>query len=109
MTKDEIRDRLIELIGGTPSVVCNAEATEALADHLIANGVTFAEDTNDGRKWIRYDDVQEGAIKYICPNCGDYHAFKKNGGSPFLTDERTFGENYIFCRKCGKKNGANYE
>lgn len=28
----------------------------ALADHILANGVTFAADTNDGGKWISVED-----------------------------------------------------
>lgn len=79
-----------------------------LADHLLANGVTVhgAADTYVGGKWIRYEDVQELSVKYICPKCGDYHAFLVDGGSPFLTSERTFSDNFIYCRKCGKRNGG---
>ena len=54
-------------------------------------------------RWIRYKDEQENSVKYICSNCGDYHAFRNDGGSPFLTSERTFNENFVYCRKCGAK------
>ena len=32
---------------------CNVQL---IADHLLANGVTFATDTNDGGKWIPTDE-----------------------------------------------------
>lgn len=57
-------------------------------------------------QWIRYEDIQESSVKYICSNCGDYHAFRNAGGSPFLTSESTFNENFVYCRKCGQKNGG---
>lgn len=41
------RERLIELI--RQEVV--PYFAERIADHLLANGVTFATDTNDGDKW----------------------------------------------------------
>jgi predicted RNA-binding Zn-ribbon protein involved in translation (DUF1610 family) len=57
-------------------------------------------------RWIRYEDIQENSVKYICSNCGDYHAFRNDSGSPFLTSERTFNENFVYCRKCGQRNGG---
>ena len=36
-----------------------ADPTEALADFLLDNGVTFAADTNDGGKWIKADQPPE--------------------------------------------------
>ena len=41
---------------------------EALADHLIANGVTFATDTNDGGKWIHSLDQMPQERGDICKN-----------------------------------------
>lgn len=38
----------------TSEIKC-AECT-CIADHLLANGVTFAADTNDGGKWISAED-----------------------------------------------------
>ena len=97
------REKLIALI--EEAYYCSIEE---LADHLLANGVTVhgVADTYVGGKWIRYEDVQERSVKYICPKCGDYHAFRVDGGSPFLTSERTFSANFIYCRKCGKRNGG---
>ena len=49
-----MRDKLIELIENAP-VWRSASFTEAcaqVADHLIANGVGFVTDNNDGCKWI---------------------------------------------------------
>ena len=54
-------------------------------------------------RWTRYVDDHENLVKYICSNCGDYHAFRIDAGSPFLTSEYTFNENYNYCRRCGAK------
>lgn len=49
MTKDEIRERLIEILEThcdyAGHVDCREDCTKCLADHLIANGVTI-------QKWI---------------------------------------------------------
>lgn len=45
--------------------------------------------------WIRYEDMHEKSVKYICSNCHDYHAFRNDFG------ESTFSGNYLFCRRCG--------
>lgn len=49
--------------------------------------------------WIRRE-TEKGTIQYICPRCHDYHEFRED------FDERTFSENYIFCRRCGERNGT---
>ncbi len=49
--------------------------------------------------WIRRE-TEKGAVQYICPRCHDYHEFREDFG------ERTFSENYIFCRRCGARNGT---
>lgn len=49
--------------------------------------------------WIRRE-TEKGAVQYICPHCHDYHEFREDFGG------RTFGENYIFCRRCGARNGT---
>lgn len=49
--------------------------------------------------WIRRE-TEKGTVQYICPHCHDYHEFREDFG------ERTFNENYIFCRRCGAKNGT---
>lgn len=49
--------------------------------------------------WIRRETEKE-TVQYICPHCHDYHEFREDFG------ERTFSENYIFCRRCGARNGT---
>lgn len=49
------REKLIDLLNGVGSNVMQFPTDgfiAALADHLLANGVTFATDTNVGSKWI---------------------------------------------------------
>ena len=46
---DDMRKKLVELIG---SVQYLGGLEEKLADHLIANGITFESDINVGSKWI---------------------------------------------------------
>jgi hypothetical protein len=59
------REKLIELLLEIDSVCDASDCCECCeegcytyraADHLIANGVTFATDTNDGGKWISVED-----------------------------------------------------
>lgn len=56
------REKLIELISGSGILceICGENSfqycAEALVDHLLDNGVTFATDTNDGGKWISVGD-----------------------------------------------------
>ena len=66
------REKLIELAKGTPDVWMSETASEMIADHLIANGVTFATDNNVGGKWIPVterlpeDDLPKGSkVKQI--------------------------------------------
>ena len=48
-----MREKLIELLYEAEGLVNNESPTiEMVADHLIANGVTFATDNNVGGKWI---------------------------------------------------------
>lgn len=54
------REKMIELIQSAVDG-CAEYWAGLIADHLIANGVTFATDTNDGGKWI---PVTEGLPKY---------------------------------------------
>lgn len=49
--------------------------------------------------WIRRE-TEKGTVQYICPYCHDYHEFREDFGA------WTFSENYIFCRRCGAKNGT---
>lgn len=48
-------------------------------------------------RWIRYEDTQEHTVKYICPYCFDYTAFREDPG------DYTVRGNYIYCRKCGAR------
>ena len=56
------REKLIELISGSGILceICGENSfqycAEALVDHLLANGVTFATNTNDGGKWMPTDE-----------------------------------------------------
>ena len=49
--------------------------------------------------WIRRE-TEKGTTQYICPNCLDYHEFREDFG------EQTFNENFVFCRRCGARNGT---
>ena len=60
MEKQQMREKLVELIDQARVVkteygVC-ISGTRHIADHLIANGVTFAEDINIPAKWISVKD-----------------------------------------------------
>lgn len=49
--------------------------------------------------WIRRE-TENGTTQYICQNCHDYHEFREDFG------EQTYSENFIFCRRCGARNGT---
>ena len=51
------REKLIKLLSVLliPNGVC-ADPAEVVTDYLLARGVTFATDTNDGCKWISVED-----------------------------------------------------
>ena len=57
-----------------------------IADHLIANGVTFATDTNVGSKWISVEDR--------LPENGRYLVFQKSFISGGHCDFATFTQCY---------------
>lgn len=44
--------------------------------------------------------TEAGTVQYICSKCGDYHEFREDFG------EHAFNENFIFCRRCGARNGT---
>lgn len=50
------RGKLVGLIKRAITVWKHGDASEHIADHLIANGVTFAKDTNVPTKWISVKD-----------------------------------------------------
>ncbi len=64
-----MREKLIELVSdlyGVDPMYFGVDAP-AIADHLIANGVTFATDNNVGSKWIPVTErLPEGSGKYLC-------------------------------------------
>ena len=62
-----MREKLIELLDKTPGIGWSTSAMEMIADHLIANGVTFAEDNNVPSKWI---SVKDGLPKLISCDAG---------------------------------------
>lgn len=54
------REKLIDIIFHTPCVVVSSStAAEHIIDNLIANGVTFVTDKNDGSKWIPASELPE--------------------------------------------------
>ena len=57
------REKLIELLDMNCGFTEEMPA-EKLADHLLANGVTFATDTNVGNKWISVEDRLPKLEKY---------------------------------------------
>jgi len=73
------------------------EALEIVRDLCVNQAPTVdAVPVRYGR-WIRYDDTQEHTVKYICPYCFDYTAFREDPG------DYTVRGNYIYCRKCGAR------
>ena len=68
-----MRDKLIELLkSATSRAYWNAGDTpfmSKIADHLIANGVTFAEDKNVPCKWIpvseKYPEYKQDVLMYF--------------------------------------------
>lgn len=65
------REKLIELVSGSGILceICRENSfqycAEALADHLLDNGVTFATDTNDGGKWIPVTEPPKKEWEYF--------------------------------------------
>ena len=53
------REKLIEILRKPIFPHELVDPTEAVADYLLDNGVTFATDTNDGGKWIKADQPPE--------------------------------------------------
>ena len=64
------REKLIELLGDYFDI---GDCTpEDIADHLIANGVTFAKDTDVPSKWISVEDrlPERGVWVLAYQHCG---------------------------------------
>ena len=78
-----MREKLIELIDEKQVYGIDQEQprkhdimlldNDELADHLIANGVTFATDTNVGSKWIPVTERLPGDFDEVLIYCGSYH------------------------------------
>ena len=97
------REKLIALLekDDCPLLMVFGENMGGLADHLLANGVTFATDNNVGGKWIPVTERRpELHTKVLCCGVkggrfiaelstwgnGDLYWDKKNGnGSPAVT------------------------
>lgn len=90
---DEATDKLKGLCGGYNDGTGNS----VRADHLIANGVTFATDTNDGDKMtptaereakLYWKPVEKGVWNLTCSWCDSHLGCK---------------ENAKYCPECGAK------
>ena len=78
------REKLIKVlmkqVGYTLPVFTATQTIELLADCLIANGVTFAKDTDAPSKWIRVEDrlpeearvPKDVLVYHKLGNCGSY-------------------------------------
>lgn len=64
------REKLLELMWVYFEI--GDSTVEDMADHLIANGVTFATDTNEGGKWISVEDrlPEPGVIVLVYSKLG---------------------------------------
>ena len=106
-TKKEIKDKLIELIGDAPyglrtlgQAADELISVESIADYLIANGVTFAEDNNVPCKKPVLYSVTRGAL---CPVC-DGNLDIKITVKKFLRKEKcvTLRQQSNCCKHCGQ-------
>ena len=78
---DDIRKKLMELIGQVQDDGCDYTEcfsqwdrpkhvdNSVLADHLIANGVTFATDNNVGDKWIPVTERLPDTYRLVLAVC----------------------------------------
>ena len=71
------REKLIELLGS----IWGYEGDESsAADYLLANGVTFATDTNVGSKWISVEDDKPDEFVSVLghmTDAGDFPAVRE--------------------------------
>ena len=74
----DIKEKLVELLDDS-SVIFQPETVEYLADRLIANGVTFAEDIKVPTKWI---SVEERLPK----SEGSYLVYRKDAMGQMYVD-----------------------
>ena len=64
-----MREKLFELLKGTPHVVIWDEAGKRIADHLIANGVTIPVRCKDCKYFVR--DYRDMWCDYHTSNAAD--------------------------------------
>lgn len=89
-----MRDKLIELLESAESAVywdsSDQSFVNKIADHLIANGVTFAEDNNVPTKWISVSEsLPERAISIngrIEDESDEVLAFIASTGAMFIAE-----------------------
>lgn len=69
------REKLIELQRSNcvPGKECHGDCMECMADHLIANGVTFATDNHVGGKWIPANGWSQRKNCASCAHASDTH------------------------------------
>ena len=98
----DTREKLIELLE-TPCnyAGCEGDCTQCLADHLIANGVTFATDHNavevvHGR-WIH---CQGKSNLWYCSECGEKILYNPTRRT-YNIEKRPVHEVNKYCRGCG--------
>ena len=116
-----MREKLIELLDEVHKKPLGKEYRERLgniADHLIANGVTFREDAHwateqaykngyeDGKKdavvhgrWVLLAEFFDGSICTECSVCGEEYTYKK-GRLEYIGVEYA---KYNYCPNCGAK------
>ena len=77
---------LCEICGESTMTYC----AEALADHLLANGVTFETDTDVGCKWIIVEDDMPADVVPVLGHMTDA------GDFPAVRECCRFGDNFFF-------------
>lgn len=92
-----MREKLIKLLDDFP-VQMEWHDNEELADHLIANGVTFAADNNVGSKWIPVTErlPQEFVSVLVCIPCEHPFPTVKEA---YLTNEEAYLTNDYWVTK----------
>lgn len=99
-----MREKLIELLKDTrANAAWHHWGYEESADHLIANGVTFATDNNVGNKCDYCQEDRDGYRKAI----GAFFLANPFHGSLWqIKTTRTKPRQIFFCPMCGRKLAA---
>ncbi len=89
-----MKEKLIELMKDThANAVWHKWGYEESADHLIANGVTIATDTNVGDKWISVKDrLPEDRKERVLVKIKDANNII---GHPGMDTDRYMGERWV--------------